>query len=99
MKANAGNWTGAANDMERAVVIMFSLDLAQHPDTQCRARDLCECWKQSGQGDKAARLQNGDISDLIPVIKQIEAEHRAWVAMDPQNRHFGPRSPVTGATK
>jgi hypothetical protein len=26
------------------------------------------------------------------VIAQIELEHRAWVAEDPQNRRFGPDS-------
>jgi hypothetical protein len=50
-------------------------------------------WQRSGQPDKAARLEAGDPSDLLPVIAQIEQEHRAWVAEDPKNRHFGPPSP------
>jgi hypothetical protein len=29
----------------------------------------------------------------VPVIARIEGEHRAWVAEDPQNRHFGPPPP------
>ena len=54
---------------------------------------LADIWQQCSQPDKAARLQKGDFSDLLPVIAQIEAEHRAWVAQDPENRHFGPPSP------
>jgi tetratricopeptide (TPR) repeat protein len=90
MKMKAGDWSGAAGDAERAVAIMLSLDLAQHPDTQGSVGGLAQCWEQSGQADKAARLQAGAISDLVPVIAQIEREHRAWVAEDPENRHFGP---------
>jgi tetratricopeptide (TPR) repeat protein len=92
-KARLGDWQGAAADMERAVAIMLSLDLAQHPNTQRRARDLASCWRQSGQVDKAARLAAGDIPDIQPVLAQIEAEHRTWVAEDPEQRQFGPPSP------
>jgi len=90
--SSAGDWPGAAVNAERAVAIMLSLDLAQHPNTQGMAGHLAHCWEQSGQADKAARLRRGDISDLVLVIAQIELEHRAWVAADPQNRHFGPDS-------
>jgi len=90
VKAMAGDWPGAAEDAARAVAIMLSLDLAQHPNTQRMAGFLAHCWEQSGQADKAARLRGG--SDLLSVIAQIELEHRAWVAEDPQNRHFGPPS-------
>jgi tetratricopeptide (TPR) repeat protein len=93
MKANMGNWRGAATEAARSVAILGSLDLADHPDTQRRTGELLHFWEQSGQPDKAARLQSGDISDLLPVIAQVEAEHRAWVAKDPKNRHFGPPSP------
>ena len=93
MKARKNDWTGAAAAQHLAVAIMLSLDLVQHPDTQTRVISLIECWQQSGEADKAARLQSGDIRDLLPVIAQIEAEHRAWVAEDPKNRHFGPPSP------
>jgi tetratricopeptide (TPR) repeat protein len=72
MKADAGDWSRAARDAERAVAIMLSLDLAQHPHTQGMARDLAQTWDESGQADKAARLRSGDISDLVPVIAQIE---------------------------
>jgi tetratricopeptide (TPR) repeat protein len=78
MKAKLGDWPGAAGDAERAVAIMLSLDLAQHPTTQGTARDLAHYWEQSGQVDK------------VPVIRQIELQHRAWVAEDPHNRQFGP---------
>ena len=70
-----------------------SLDLAQHPATVRRAGYLARCWERSGQADKAARLGAGDISDLLPVIAEIEAEHRAWVAEDPEHRSFGPPPP------
>jgi len=93
MKAKTGDWLGAAKDIERAIAIMLSLDLSEHPNTQLCARHLCHFWDQSSQRDKAARLLKGDVSDLLPVIEQIEAEHRAWVAEDPKNRHFGPPSP------
>lgn len=93
MKAMRNDWPGAATDMERAVAIMLSLDLAEHPDTQRRAGDLIHIWRESGQPEKLARLETGDISDLLPVIAQIEAEHHAWVAEDPPNRDFGPPSP------
>jgi tetratricopeptide (TPR) repeat protein len=93
MKANIGDWLGATSEAERALAIMLSLDLAEHPKTQQYADSLAHIWQQSGQPDKAARLQSGDISDLLPVIAQVEAEHRAWVAADPENRHFGPPSP------
>jgi len=72
---------------------MLSLDLAQHPDTQQSVSNLIRIWQHSDQHDKAARLAAGDITDLLPVISQIEAEHRAWVAEDPENRRFGPPSP------
>jgi len=72
---------------------MLSLDLAQHPNIQYMASELVWAWKRSGQADKTARLHSGDISDLVPMIAQIEREHRAWVAEDPHNRHFGPPSP------
>ena len=72
---------------------MLSLDLAQHPNTQLFAGVLVDSWERSGQADKAARFLGGDPSDLLPVIAQIEAEHRAWVAADPEKRHFGPPSP------
>jgi tetratricopeptide (TPR) repeat protein len=93
MKAEIGDWLGAAAEAERSVAIMLSLDLAQHPSTIERGSILAHMWKQSGQPDKAARLVRGDISDLMPVIAQVEAEHRAWVAKDPKARHFGPPSP------
>ena len=90
MKAKRGDWPGAARDAERAVAIMLSLDLTQHPDTQDLVGGLAQFWEQSGDADKSARLRRGDISDLVPVIAQIELEHWAWVAEDPENRHFGP---------
>jgi tetratricopeptide (TPR) repeat protein len=93
VKNNLADWLGAVSDMERAVAIMLSLDLAQHPTTQRRIRDAIDFWEHSDQNDKAARLRAGDISDLLPVIAKVETEHRAWVAQDPKNRHFGPPSP------
>jgi hypothetical protein len=91
--AKRENWNGAAAETERAIGIMLSLDLAQHPITQRRIRELVSLWRRSDQQDKATRLWAGDISDLLPVIAQIESEHRAWVSEDPKSRHFGPPSP------
>jgi tetratricopeptide (TPR) repeat protein len=93
LKRRLGDFGGAALDAERAVAIMLSLDLASHPNYRSLAGNLAGCWAQSGAPEKAARRQRGDISDLLPVIKQIEAEHRAWVAEDPKTRRFGPPSP------
>jgi hypothetical protein len=70
-----------------------ALDLAQHPHAQSCAYNLPDYWRRSGQPDKAARLQAGDISDLLPAIAEIEAEQSAWVDQDPTKRHFGPPSP------
>lgn len=93
MKARRGDWPSAAAEAERSTATMLSLDLFEHPNTQLFAGDLALILQQCGKPDKAARLQKGDFSDLLPVIAQIEAEHRAWVAEDPENRHFGPPSP------
>ena len=49
-----------------------------------RAHSQHGIGREFSQPDKAARLASGDISDLLPVIAQIEAEHRAWVAEDPR---------------
>jgi tetratricopeptide (TPR) repeat protein len=92
MKAKRGDWAGAAADAEQAVAIMLSLDLALHPSTQLMAIDLATYTQHCGHHDKAARLAASDISDLLPVIAQIEAEHRVWVAEDPKIRYFGPPS-------
>jgi tetratricopeptide (TPR) repeat protein len=95
MKMKMRDWPRAAAEAARACAIMHSLDLAQHPNTHGIARDLAEFWEQSGQPDKAARLRDGKISDLLPIIAEIETGHRAWVAEDPETRHFGPPSLVT----
>jgi Tetratricopeptide repeat len=92
MKANFSDWPSAITDEEQAVAIMLSLDLAQHPNTQTMARGLAHYWEKFGQADKSTRLRDGDISDLLPVIAQIETVHHAWVAEDPEKRHFGPPS-------
>jgi tetratricopeptide (TPR) repeat protein len=93
LNARLGNSQGAASEAERAIATMLSLDLAEHPNTRTFAGYLAQIWQQSGQPDKAARLQSGDFSGLLPIVAQVEAEHRAWIAKDPENRHFGPPSP------
>ena len=98
MHANTGDMHRAAEDMGLAVAIDLSLDQIAHPATQkCLAR-LLQFWANSDQIAKATRLAAGKISDLIPFVVRIEAGHRAWVAEDPDNRTFGPPSPITGAT-
>jgi hypothetical protein len=74
---------------------MFSLGLTESFLTRDYAQHLILFCYEAGENDRAARLARGDISDLIPIIVQIEAEHRAWVAEDPENRSFGPPSPLT----
>src|ERR1043165_3326962 len=93
MLLRKGDLKGAAFEAERAVSIMLSLDLAQHPYTSTMAEHLCTLWQHVGQKDKAAKLVGGDVSELLPVIAELEAEHRDWVGKDPENRHFGPPSP------
>jgi tetratricopeptide (TPR) repeat protein len=93
MKEKMQDWRGAAVDAERAVAIMLSLDLSQHPHARVIMSAVIRYRRRSGQRRQAARLERGDMSDLRPVIAQIEAEHRAWVAKDPKNRNFGPPSP------
>ncbi len=89
MRMAMRDWSGLAPDLEMAVGIMLSLGLAEHPRTRSMARGLLFVW----ESDKRERLRVGDISDLLPVIAQIEAEHRAWVAEDAEKRDFGPPSP------
>jgi hypothetical protein len=93
LKWGLGEQPDAAAPAERAMATMLSLDLARHPNTHSVASALVRIWQRSGQPDKAARLAAGDISDLLPAIAQIEAEHRAWAAEEPENRDFGPPSP------
>lgn len=93
MRANRNDWRGAIAELERKIATMMSLDLSQHSDLPHDLAILSYCWRRIDEPDKAARLDGGDISDLLPVIAQIESEHRAWAAEDPDNRHFGPPSP------
>ena len=99
MYADRGDIARAAKHMARCVAIELSLDQVQHPETQNEIRALLRLWSESGQGDKAQRLENGDRSDILPYVEEIEEEHRQWVAEDPENRSFGPPSPITGATE
>ena len=99
MHANAEDRDQAANHMELCVAIELSLDQWGHPDTRTEIDHLIHYWSESNQSDKADRLLAGDISDLVPIVEQIEEDHRAWLAEDPEHRKFGPRSPVTGATE
>jgi tetratricopeptide (TPR) repeat protein len=93
LKDRLGDHLGAALGSERAVAIMMSLDLAQHPDTQFMIGQLARSWERDNRTDAARQLRRGDMSRLAPAITAIEAEHRAWVAEDPEHRHFGPPSP------
>jgi hypothetical protein len=72
---------------------MMSLDLADHPNARAMVNVLAQIYQRFGELDKIARLRAGDLSELLPIITQIEAEHRAWVAEDLKKRHFGPPSP------
>ncbi len=92
MKAKLSDWR-AQRAMRNAQSRSCCRSISRSIRTHKAAGDfLPDCWEQSGHADKAARLRRGDISDLVPVIAQIELEHRAWVAEDPENRHFGPHS-------
>ena len=84
--ARQGDVAGAAERELRAVAIMLSLGLLEHPHTQQRIAHLLQYWDESGQGANKERL--GEL--LGPEITAVEAEMDAWVAEDPKNRHFGP---------
>jgi tetratricopeptide (TPR) repeat protein len=85
-----GDLAGATSHETRAVAIDLSLDLSVHPETQQRIGQLVELLSQGGEGPRVARLRVGEIADLLPEIAAVEAEMQAWVAEDPDNRHFGP---------
>src|SRR6185436_11714351 len=85
-------WDLATMCAERALAITLSLGLARHPNAQVLASFLVRAWQQVGQANKARRLERGDTADLVKIVAEIEAEHRAWVAEDLKNRHFGPPS-------
>src|SRR4051794_21167306 len=70
LKAKMGDWPGAAIEMEREVAIMLSLGLSEHANMPTDLAGLALLWSRSGQSVKAARLRNGDLSDLRPVIAQ-----------------------------
>ena len=90
MKARRGDWPGAATDMERAVAIMLSLALSEHDSMPSNLASPAQFWRKSHQPDEAVRLQAGNISDLLPVIAQIEAEHHARIAEDPPKSRLRP---------
>lgn len=94
MKASEGNWEVAANEAERTLAIMLSLDLGEHPHTRATAASLVSLWTNLGEMEKAQRLRFGDFSSLLPAVEKIETEHREWIAQDPENRRFGPPSPL-----
>jgi tetratricopeptide (TPR) repeat protein len=93
LRASQKNWPAAAAEAERSVSIMLSLELDEHPNMQQTVRLLILAWGQLGHQARAQRLKDGDTTDLLPTITEIEVEHRAWVAEDPERRHFGPPSP------
>ena len=99
VKAKMNDWKNAATEAERALATLLSLGLFQHQKTALTAAHLAHILEQAGESNRAARLQRGDISDLLPVIAQVEADHRAWVAKDPKNRRFGPPSAVGSSSQ
>ena len=84
--ARQGDAAGAAARELRAVAIMLSLGLLDHPHMQQRIAYLLGYWDESGQGANKERL--GEL--LGPEIDAVEAAMRDWVAEDPEHRHFGP---------
>jgi tetratricopeptide (TPR) repeat protein len=92
MKEKVRDWTGALAEFERALAIMLSLGLTEHPNTRDLILRLNFQQVRAGQSDRAARLRRGDFSDLQPMIAEVEATHHAWVAQNPNNRQFGPSS-------
>jgi tetratricopeptide (TPR) repeat protein len=71
LRQRMGDGTNAAVELTHAVAIMLSLDLAEHPNMQVMAEWLSAIWRQSGHADKATRLKEGDLSNLLPGVAQI----------------------------
>ncbi|MEL7200336.1 MAG: tetratricopeptide repeat protein, partial [Pseudomonadota bacterium] len=99
MEARDQNLSLAIDQMKRALAIFLSLDNAAHPSATRYRQALASMLAKAGQTSTAQRLTDGDFTDLTPIVEDIEDEHRRWVAQDPDNRAFGPPSPITGATK
>ncbi|MEO0612326.1 MAG: NB-ARC domain-containing protein [Pseudomonadota bacterium] len=97
--AHSGDNAAFAKHTQYAISIALSLDLRDHPYVKKVTKKLEDYFSFCGQPEKAQRLANGDYTDLIPIVEEIEEEHRQWVAQDPDNRKFGPPSPITGATE
>ncbi len=89
LRAGQHDYAPAAEQELRAVAIMLSLGLMEHPHTQQRIGHLLRYWQRSGQGARAERLRRDDEAEL-PEILEVERLMRDWVAEDPENRHFGP---------
>ncbi|MEL6113399.1 MAG: hypothetical protein AAFR20_11415, partial [Pseudomonadota bacterium] len=99
MEARDQNLSLAIDQMKRALAIFLSLDNAAHPSATSYRQALASLLAEAVETSTAQRLTDGDFTDLTPIVKEIEDEHRRWVAQDPDNRSFGPPSPITGATK
>jgi len=92
LKWKNGDCPGAISEAERAAAIRLSLDLMLHEDTRRALSTLLTYLEQSGDHERAARMQQDDPIDLLAVIGMIEAEQHAWVAERPGVRNFGPPS-------
>jgi tetratricopeptide (TPR) repeat protein len=92
LKWERGDRPGAIAEAERALAIRLSLDLMLHQDTHRAAGNLIQYLQQSGHHEKAEKLLRDDISDLLSVIVEVEAEHLAWVTENSESRDFGPPS-------
>ena len=75
---------------------MLSLGLVRSHITENYVFHLVGLWMEFKHSDKAMRLLNGNVSDLVPIIADVEAKHREWVAQDPKARRFGLPSYLTG---
>jgi hypothetical protein len=92
LRSDTGDPVGATSEAEQSLATQLSLGLVEHPATLRTIHTLSNYYELSGEPYKAALLRSGNVSDLLPMIKQIEAEHWGWVAQDPALRYFEPRS-------
>ncbi|MEO1331452.1 MAG: tetratricopeptide repeat protein, partial [Pseudomonadota bacterium] len=73
-----GDAGAAAGLAERAVATMFVLGMSEHPSTLRRSDELATIYDALDHPEKAARLRAVDVSDLDPVVDQIQADHAHW---------------------
>lgn len=77
---------------EQAAAIALSLGLQGSNAGADYLSHLLLFTSRFGDSDRAERLRNRDVQDLLMPVARIEVRQRAWVEQDPDSRTFGPVS-------